>query len=261
MGDGPSRRHQRRPQSALSQRHPLRGADLQYAAREHRGRERRPRPLRAGDLDDQAADAEPRAALRLFQLVDPGPDGAGRPLRAGALVRRRRQPPELEGRHRPPGRRLRPVRRRQDRGQGQYRSVHAVGGVGLRGDLQSADSRYRHPLLDRHQPRRHRAGKRARPDQQPDLRRAAQPEPGSGHQAALSVGVRHRRAARAAAGCGADGELQQAVVPRQALDRQPRHRAVRLHPVYRPGSRGRSLPARRCRSTASAGPATVSSDP
>ena len=186
--DGPSGRHQRRPQPAVSQRRPLRGADLQYAAREHPGRERRSRPLRAGDLDDQASDGEPRAPLRLFQLVDPGPDGAGRPLRAGALVRRRRQSPELEGCHGPPGRRLRPVRRRQDRDQGQYRSVHAVGGVGLRGDLQSADSRHRHPLLDRHQPRRHRAGERARADQQPDIRRAAQPEPRSGYHAALSVG-------------------------------------------------------------------------
>ena len=145
MGEGPPRRHQRRPESAVSQRQRLRGADLQYAARDHRGRERRSRPLRAGDLDHQASDVEPRAPLRLFQLVDPGSDGAGRPLRAGALVRRRRQPPELEGCHRPHGCRLRPVRRRQDRDQGQYRSVHAVGGVGLCGDLQSADSRQRTP--------------------------------------------------------------------------------------------------------------------
>ena len=47
--------------------------------------------------------------------------------------------------------------------------------------------------------------------------------------------VRLRRPARAAAGDGPVGELQQAVVPRHPLDGQPRHRAVRLHSVYRAG--------------------------
>ena len=43
------------------------------------------------------------------------------------------------------------------------------------------------------------------------------------------------------------------------LDGQPRHRAVQLHSVYRPGPDGPTMPAKRCRCTAWAGPATASS--
>ena len=49
-------------------------------------------------------------------------------------------------------------------------------GTGLRHDLQPDDVLDRHAHLERPERRRHRAGERARADEQSDLRRAAQPE-------------------------------------------------------------------------------------
>ena len=85
-----------------------------------RARELRPRLLRAGLVDDQAADVEPRPSRRELQLEDRG-DGRCRP--AGSSPARffpeRQERAELEQR---PGaalqRGLRPVRRRPDRAEG-----------------------------------------------------------------------------------------------------------------------------------------------
>ena len=101
------------------------------------------RHLRAGPVDDRSADDQRRPAFRLLQRLLPGPG-----VRAGLAVAfdlgaarhhdRRRDGDELEGPPAPPGRGLRPARRRPDRPQGV--------GVAVR------------------QPGRHFPGRRAEPD-------------------------------------------------------------------------------------------------
>ena len=62
---------------------------------------------------------------------------------------------------------------------GNVGALRAVAGHRLRRDLQPDGVLDRHADLDRHEPRRHRAGERARTDEQPDLRHPAQPESGA----------------------------------------------------------------------------------
>ena len=93
----------------------------------------------AGHLDDQPADAQSRRPLRPLQRRSAGAVVGGRPLDPGARLPRHPERAELERLVGPSRRRLRPVRQRQDRDQGQRQQVHRVGGRGLRRELQPDD--------------------------------------------------------------------------------------------------------------------------
>ena len=81
-------------------------------------RELRPRLLRAGCLDDQAADAERRPSGRQLPVDVRGNREPSRPLRARTVLPRAAEAAELEQRHRAPAeRRVRPVRERPHRHQ------------------------------------------------------------------------------------------------------------------------------------------------
>jgi hypothetical protein len=86
------------------------------------------------------------------------------------------------------------------------------------------------------EPRRHRAGERARADQQSELRNAAESESGARHQAAVSVGVRPRVPARGGAWSRRLGQLQPARFLRIHLDPEPGGAALRLYPHVGRGS-------------------------
>ena len=100
-----------------------------------------PRLLRAGHLDDEQADAEPGRTLRPVQRRSAGGVVTGGHLDPGARLRCDPQRPELEGLVGAWRRRLRSVRQRQDRDQGERQQIHRVGRRWLCAELQ------RHELL------------------------------------------------------------------------------------------------------------------
>ncbi len=76
------------------------------------------------------------ARFDTFNAIVPAESAAGQQLDPGAQLRRDPQRAELERLVGPVGRRLRPLRQRQDRDQGQRQQVHRGGRGGLRPDLQ-----------------------------------------------------------------------------------------------------------------------------
>ena len=77
------------PGTTIADRLPVPGRRLQHADHGHPERQQRLRQLRAGHVDDEAADAELRRALRALQRVGPGGIVAGVHLdRARATSRR-----------------------------------------------------------------------------------------------------------------------------------------------------------------------------
>ena len=138
----------------VQQRHP----EPADAARARRPRavdpEGRAGHLRPGQVDDQPADAERRPPLRLPRRLLPGA-----PPRAGLFVPNRDITFPHEDSHQwkdispRVGARLRPVRQRQDRAQGEHRPLRA--GVGRRRCNSPIGPRgqHRHAYVDRRQPR------------------------------------------------------------------------------------------------------------
>ena len=169
----------------------------QHADRQPRRRERRSRRLPPGHVDDQAPDAQPRRAVRSLQLVGPGAGRAGRPVRAGAPLRRHPRRPQLEQRRAAPRRLVRSHR------PGAARRSRATSASTCSRRGWASPQTY-NPMVfstdrcnvERTERRRHRPGERAEPTSKLDVRRPPQPEPRSRHQAAVSVAVGHRRAAR-----------------------------------------------------------------
>ncbi len=105
-------------------------------------RQQRPRPLRAGCLDDEAPDAALRRPVRALQRVDSGGIVAGVDLDRRAQLRRDQERAELERLGGPLRGGVRPDRRRQDGAQGQRRQVRRRAGGRLRADVQRHE---RHP--------------------------------------------------------------------------------------------------------------------
>ena len=97
------------------QRDPVPGRRLQLARDVDPERQQRLRQLRSGHLDDEAADAELRRAVRALQRVGAGRVVAGVHLDRRPELRGGPQRAELERLGGPLRRRLRPVRQRQDR--------------------------------------------------------------------------------------------------------------------------------------------------
>ena len=143
---------------------------------------------------------QPGRPLRHVQREEPGRVPRGRPLRAGLLPRRGAGPAELDRHLASLLGRVRPVRQRQDRPQGQRQQVHAAVGRRLGEALRPVHDRDRLTELARSEWRRHRAGQR-------DRRRAATPtsacRPGGRRTPNLrreyNVETDDRRAASAAA--------------------------------------------------------------
>ena len=215
----------RRPDSGVPQQGAGVGERLQHAAVVGGADQVRPRHLSAGLVDAEAADAQPRHALRAVQHFIPKEVVAGRPVRADARVRPDREPAELEGLGAAPRRRLRRVGRRQDGDQGARGKVHArVLDRRLRAGLQPDAAGDRSPDVDRSERRRHRAGQRDRTGRHAvQHQRRHQPRGRSGHHAAVPVGVqprppargRHRRVGVVQLGAP---RLQPAVLDRQHAD-------------------------------------------
>ena len=165
MVEGPAPGHQRRHRAAVPQRRTVPGAGPEHPAQQPGESQRGLWVLRAGHVDDATDHAEPGHPVRLLQLGGAGDVGSRGPIRPRAHLRGDQEHAELEGCVASFRRRLRRLRQRQDRNQGQHRPVPAVGRHRIRQYLQSADLRDRPAYVDRHQPRRHRAGERARTDQ------------------------------------------------------------------------------------------------
>ena len=121
------RNRARRPELFAAQRAAALGDALGDSHLALRHRQGEPRPVRAGSVDGEPADAQRRPALRLLQRVRagttsrPGPPGAHSRCRLRAGVRH----PALEEPLATAGRRLRPLRQRQDRREGERRPVPA----------------------------------------------------------------------------------------------------------------------------------------
>ena len=152
------------------------GVDLQHADRQPERSGRRPGPVRAGHMDQRANHDRARAAGRLLQHLGSGTISAGRPLRAGAPVRRDSRHCKLVERVAAAWRFLRPLRHREDRPQRQSRIVRAVAGHWFCRNLQSNGDLDRHADLERSEPRRHRPGERDRAHEQRELRPSTEPE-------------------------------------------------------------------------------------
>ena len=139
-----------------------RRAESAHAARDaavsSRAAEARPRPLRPGQVDAQAPDAERRPALRHFQsyfpeqTLGPGPLVPNRNLTFPKtdMANWKDIVPRL-------GRLVRPVRQRQDRTQGVAQQVRhrarAAGHVRRHGQPGEPPRQHRDPLVERREPR------------------------------------------------------------------------------------------------------------
>ena len=141
--------------ASATSRFPVPGRGLQLAGDVDPERQQRLRQLRPGHLDDEAADAELRRALRALQRLDSGAVVASVDLDRRAQLPGRSRRAELERLGGPLRGRLRPVRHRQDRAQGQRRQVRRLAGGRLRADVQRHERRDPDRQLDRPLAQRH----------------------------------------------------------------------------------------------------------
>ena len=213
-------RRQRRSHRPLPRR-PARFSDrVRHADAPLRSDEGGPRGLRAGFVDAQAVDHQPGAAVGVLQLRDSGEGRRGRPLRAGAIVRRGSRRAELEEHRAALQHGVRPDRRREDCHQGEHQQVQPRLHDRFRKPLRSAGAAERHAQLVglRLQPghihllgprpadqrRRHRAGQRNRSEQQSQSRHRRHAARRSDHRAPVRHRVQPRRRAADAARCVGD---------------------------------------------------------
>ena len=170
----------RRPADDVQQR--LSAVGHAGAAAGYPGRRLLPRfrAVRPGALDAQARHLHRRPSLRLLRGPRRRRLSPAEPLERTAVLRRLRAD-GLEGPVAARGRRLRSVRQRQDRAQGQFRPLRRAAGDGNTGRQQPAehDRRHRHAELAGFEPRLHdlqrrRIGAvgRARADEQRQFRQA-----------------------------------------------------------------------------------------
>ena len=110
----------------FNHRSPDVGDAVRRADREQGSHPREHRPLRAGSVDDQPADAQPRRPLRSSGGGRARARSGGRSLRRGAQLPRSGLRAVLERLLAAGRRRLRPVRQRQDRREGQRRQVRRL---------------------------------------------------------------------------------------------------------------------------------------
>ena len=126
--------HQRRPAGDLQRGRPGLG-DVAHSDRSQERDQGRSGYLRAGQVDDQPRHHQRGRALRLLRRRDSARDAAGRHVQSVrhvcGLSRRRQQPQpglyrhgaEMEGHQPAPRHRVRRVRQRQDRGEGERRPL------------------------------------------------------------------------------------------------------------------------------------------
>ena len=213
--------------------------------RNEREREHHIGVLRTGSVDDQASDRERRSPLRLSESVGPRAGERARAVRAvpdlgGGQGHRR-----LEGSVAAARRFLRPVRRRQDRPQGDGQPLHRPRQHRVRHRQQSAAvQRDGHAVVDeRCEPRLRAAGERARAAVEPELRhrpddhRRGRPASARAGACAPTTGRSPRAcSARSSRGLG-ERRLLPALVRQLRRHRQPVHHAGRLRRVLHHGAR------------------------
>ena len=177
---------------ALPQRRRRLGRHLELADRRPPGHRPRARPLCAGRVDVQTAHDQSGRADGSLSGEHPGADGRRRAVRSGAGISGTGGSAQLDQRRAAVWRRLRHVRHRQDRAQGQPEQVRAErrdqSCPGGQPDAAAAGS----PLLDRQQQRRSGANVGARSEH--GLCRRGDVAPRSGREPAVQLGGdrRHR---------------------------------------------------------------------
>ena len=254
--DDAGRRQQRR-HAAAQERHAGPDHAVRDAARALRNHQGQHRGLRAGPVDDAAVHAQPRRPVRLPKLLRPGAERRPGPLVPNRNITSPRSRTCRTGRTcRRGSARLRPVRQRQDGGQGQHRplsrraeldDVHAPRQSGqrhrhpgharrgttpsIRSAIRAAATSRRTAIWCRRSPTASAAA--ANPSNFGTTNPTVRYSDEALDDARLQLGRHGRLPARAAAARLGECRLFPPLVRQLPVDRQPEPDACRLHAVLR----------------------------